>query len=294
MKKQALLNYKLLQLIITIATFSHYANCTTSVFILVHGTWGRESEWYLPQGDFFDALEINAHKLHAKVISFSWSGGNNNKCRNRAAQALAKLILSYPDDIHVHLVTHSHGSNVGILASQILATHDSSKYHIDQFYALGTPVDANLYIPDMRAIHWFYHFFSLGDFVQPVFGLFDRCYPPHERLANIRILIDGKSPGHKGLHAPMIATWLPAIHKLFAQQKIGGFEHFDFSQPGLISFRTEKLPKYEFDVELELLLKKDHDRMIAITQAVRYASKSVSLDKLPTEHTISTDLRRTN
>lgn len=275
MKKQESFCYGQMQIVITLMLIATFVTNCSNVYIIVHGTWGRESEWYLPQGDFFDALETSAHKLKAKVVSFTWSGGNNDRCRTRAAQVLAKLILSYPADTHIHLVTHSHGSNVGILASQLLALHDSSKYHIEQFYALGTPVDADRYIPDMRAIHWFYHFFSLGDFVQPVFGLFDRCYPAHERLANIRMLIEEKHPGHKELHAPMVARWLPAIHRLFAQQKINGFDFFNFALPGLIIFRGEKLPIYQIDKDREVLLKRDRSNIIAVRNALQYENMKI-------------------
>ncbi len=270
MKKQDSLKCWLLELLLAIASCTTLHISCSTVFIVVHGTWGRESEWYLPHGDFFTALETSANKLHAKVVSFTWSGGNNNNCRIRAAESLTKLILSYPPETRINLVSHSHGSNVAILTSKLLATHDPSKYHIYQFYALGTPVDPNNYLPDMRAVQWFYHFFSLGDLIQPVFGLFERCYPPHARIANIRVIIDDRNPGHKELHAPEIGMWLPAIHKLFAQQKIHGFEQFDFAKPGLIHFKTGKLPKYEVDTERNILLAKDHKRLIALHQAIQY------------------------
>jgi hypothetical protein len=259
------------QLLLAICLFSTtYAEHT--VFLIIHGTWAKTSSWYLPNGDFFEALTSSAQKLGAKVASFTWTGGNNNECRTRAAHSLCRLIQSYPPNTHINVIAHSHGSNVGILASQLLAQADNSRYSIDRFYALGAPVNQTCYMPDMRAIHWFYHFFSIGDFIQPVFGLFERCLPTHERIANIRVLLDTKNPNHSQLHDPEIATWLPAIHCMFSQQKIRGFEQFNFAKPGLILFTKGKLPRYQADTEIKRLLEVDRKRMLAVAHAFYYSS----------------------
>lgn len=212
-------------------------------FIIVPGTWSTSSTWHLPGGAFFKALNASAAKLKLPVITFVWSGKNSHAARTAAAQKLADLIAEYD---HVHLVTHSHGSNVGILASQLLGTH----HHIKNFFAMATPVSTNFYFPNMDAVCYFFNFFSLGDTVQPVFGLFERTFPSHERIANIRVTIDGQSPSHSGIHNPLVANFLPLLATGLPFQKIPQL----FTQPGLLHFSYASAPHYEVDTEQQNLI----------------------------------------
>ena len=67
-------------------------------------------------------------------------------------------------------------------------------------------------MPNMDKIDFMYHFFSYADLVQPVLGLFGREYPSHERIANIRTLINDKNPLHSQLHNPLVAKWICMFH----------------------------------------------------------------------------------
>src|SRR5438552_9125266 len=88
---------------ISLIFFAHFVNCakSESIFILIHGTWGLASKWYLPGGDFFESLLSSAQKIDAHVISFSWTGKNNFKSREKAAEQLVYLIQSYQPSINI-------------------------------------------------------------------------------------------------------------------------------------------------------------------------------------------------
>ena len=224
------------------------------VFIIVHGTWGTASSWNIPGGDFFDTLEKNAQRLGHATINFSWSGYLDPMHRANAGKALAKLIRSYPSTTEFYIVAHSHGSNVAIVASQELGRQEHNHHRIKILYALGTPVDRTLYMPDMDVIDYYYNLFSFKDIVQPILGYCHRTYPTHDRIANIRILINGKEPDHYSIHHPVLARWIPNLHSMLMKHECSPV--FAFHVPGLIDFFDVAKPRYTLDVEREALLEK--------------------------------------
>ena len=104
------------------------------IIILVHGTFASDTDWYLPDGKFLRAVEIEANKKNYKVVSFTWSGDLNNTARIRAAKHLAQLILTYPEKVKIEVVGHSHGGNVINLASALLYNpiEDTARKHDTQ------------------------------------------------------------------------------------------------------------------------------------------------------------------
>src|SRR5581483_3777983 len=88
------------------------------VYIIIHGTWSLENTWYIPGGDFFDALERKAKEQHDSVVPFCWNGKNSIEDREKAAHNLAKVIDSYAADTLIMLIGHSHGGTVALLSSQ--------------------------------------------------------------------------------------------------------------------------------------------------------------------------------
>jgi len=149
----------------------------------------------------------NSHP-DAKIVSFSWSGKNSHQARIDAGRNLANLIESY-SEADIFLIAHSHGGNVCFLASQEL-TERKSKSKIHTLICLGTPISAEFYAPAMESIKKLINLFSLNDFVQPVFGMFDRLLKT-ERTVNAAITINGKEPDHYQMHDPLIARWLDQI-----------------------------------------------------------------------------------
>ena len=69
-----------------------------SVIILVHGTFAINQDWYKPNSDFYIELEQQAKLQNQNLVPFSWAAENNYKSRLTAAEILAKLILSYPEN----------------------------------------------------------------------------------------------------------------------------------------------------------------------------------------------------
>ncbi len=230
-----------------------------SYYLIIHGTWSRPFSWHTPGGDFYDALAAVADL--GTVSFFLWSGENNHDARVQAGKKLVEYIqMHYPKSCQLNLIGHSHGTNVGILASQLLAKDPFNQHRIHRFYALGAPTNTQSYMPNMNTIDYFYNMFSFNDFVQPIFGLFGREYPEHERIANLFITLNGKEPRHSELHDPLIAHWIPAIHQELLAQRLTGFEMFDFKRPAMIHFSQGKVPRYEIDYSRQD--KRERDQMI--------------------------------
>jgi pimeloyl-ACP methyl ester carboxylesterase len=218
------------------------------VYIVVHGTWPADADWYLPGGDFFDELVRNTIKQKAYVVPYNWSGKLSHASRVQAAKGLAHVIQSYPVDTPIYVVGHSHGGNVALLASQILGKDRHNEHIIQALYTLGTPISEEQYFPDMNVIMYVYNFYSRSDMVQSVFGTFGREFADHRRIANLRITIEGKEPGHSDLHHPVVARWIPCIPDYLAQKNVNSFQFFSFINPGVIHFNFQSEPRYEIDL----------------------------------------------
>jgi pimeloyl-ACP methyl ester carboxylesterase len=242
----------------TILFFSILTTFTNPVYIILHGTWAAETSWYTPGGDFFDALEKTVKKQNGSAVSFRWSGANSIQERNKAAQSLAKLIETYnSDNTDIIVIGHSHGGTVALLASHMLSNN-----RIAILYTLGTPINKTIY-PHMDAIDFCYNLFSFEDLIQPALGMFGREHAPHERIANIRIFINGKEPGHSDMHHELLGTWLPELHTLVTHYGI------KLSEPGVIYLDDTKAPVYMLDTTRKELLERDHQLSLLILNSLR-------------------------
>ena len=253
------INMKHLKIIFLIAAFFAAETIQCGVFIVVHGTWGTASAWSAPGGAFFDELEAYARQCGHRTITYTWSGYLDESHRAAAGKGLAKLIRSYPSKTEFYIVAHSHGGNVAIMASQELAQYAENRHRIKAMYVLGTPVEY------MGVIDYFYNLFSLNDLVQPVLGFFNRTYPFHERIGNIRVRINGKEPDHYSIHHAAIARWLPRLHDMLVNLECS--PAFALHTPGIIDFFDTAKPQYTVDIERKKLLEKDSSmqkRMLAL------------------------------
>ncbi|PKN03820.1 hypothetical protein CVU75_00165 [Candidatus Dependentiae bacterium HGW-Dependentiae-1] len=237
-------------LILSLICFSWTAIKAHDVYIIIHGTWSCGTAWANSGGDFFDALEKNA-PTESNILPYTWSGSTDNASREHAARGLVKLIKSYPPKTNIHLIAHSHGANVGIVASQMLAKEKDNHHFIADFYAMGAPVHMSSYAPAMNVIAYFYNLFSFEDFVQPVFGFFERIYPEHPRIANLRVFLNGKQPGHSELHDPLVGQLIPHLPAFLHANKC------TLSAPGIIYLTTDAAPTYKADTDRERLLQRD-------------------------------------
>ena len=226
------------------------------VFIIVPGTWSAFAWWHHTESAFFRELEKQSAHYNKKVTTYTWQGRNSDKNRKHAAKGLVKLIQTYPEKMNVYLISHSHGTNVAILASQELARTKSSR-KIDVLFSLGAPVNTDAYSPNMNTIKTFYNVFSLEDIVQPVFGMYQRTYPQHSRIANLRIFINEKEPTHYKIHSPILAKWLPSLIFKHIKNKNETFSSFDYEKPGIINIYNNSEPTYEIDTNRKELLEED-------------------------------------
>ncbi len=241
------------------------------IYIIIHGTWATPYAWHMPGGDFHDTLAQSVAHPQNHVSFFLWSGKNNHKKRLDAAEMLAEIIkeLAVEQDNTISIIAHSHGANVGILATHLLAQDPENPIKIDRFFALGVPVCSKTYMPDMNVINHFYNMFSYSDLIQPVLGIYGREFPAHERIANIRILIDGLEPIHSQLHSTTIAKWLPKIHHTLKRFNYGNFKNFDFNKPGIIEFRHDGFPLYSIDMTRQKYRAQDEIKMRALESIMR-------------------------
>jgi len=240
----------------------------SSVFILIHGTWGADCQWYVPGGDFFQALEETVCSKNSVVVSFRWSGGCGHESRVKAAHSLVKLIKTYSIDTAIFIIAHSHGGNVVTLASHLLAQEENNKHRIRALFTLGTPVMSN-YLPNMKMIHYVYNLFSFEDIVQTVLGVSKREFPEHKRIANLRVMVNSKEPDHSGMHHPLIGKWIAYVHKHFKQYLQGKNVGDSISEPTVVHFDDIKTPQYMFDEHRSALLERDRQLSLLLVNSLR-------------------------
>jgi hypothetical protein len=237
------------------------------VCILVPGTWSYQTSWAQPDAEFCTELAKQCDEL----IVFWWSAHHTHNSRMSAAGDLMKRISNLPPDISIMIVSHSHGTNVANVATQLLKQHQHP-HKIESIYALATPINTETYYPHMDVVQEFYNLFSFGDLIQPVLGCFSRIYPQHERIANINITINGKDPNHCSIHDHRVAQWLSLIPKHFMDHKMNGFEQFAFHHPGTIHFYDDRPPQYEIDYMRDAWLEADRyvqnslERMVKLSE----------------------------
>ena len=103
---------------------------------VVHGTWSDPSTF---TSDALIAYESTLEDVMSSTSDFQWSGENAPESRQDAAIDLANLIktsMGEDSEMSINIVGHSHGGNVAILASNILA---QDNIQVDNLITLGTP-----------------------------------------------------------------------------------------------------------------------------------------------------------
>jgi RHS repeat-associated protein len=84
--------------------------------IVVHGTWASSNPTFQPSGNFFKMV---AGSIPDRAYaSLTWSGGNSEEARTRAARAIASIVAhhKFAPGEQLNIVAHSHGNNVAITA----------------------------------------------------------------------------------------------------------------------------------------------------------------------------------
>jgi hypothetical protein len=113
--------------------------------LLVHGTFGRSSEWWQPGGDFHEYLRDEVRPdLYGASDRFDWSGGWSDAARALGADQL-RAWVAQKGLAGLSLFTHSHGGSVAMLATQGGLT-------AGDLVMLSCPVHAYKYAPDFTRV----------------------------------------------------------------------------------------------------------------------------------------------
>ena len=226
----------------------------TTRYLIIHGTWSKQFDWFMPGGDFYDAL---ANQIPPGTVSFFlWSGKNRDDSRREAAQKLVEYIqLFYSSKDELILIGHSHGGNVALLASQLMGNIPNNQHHIHTLFTLGTPISKMSYWPDMNVIEKLYNLFSFNDFVQPVLGCFEREFPAHERITNIEVIINRKEPQHPELHHPLIARYIPHLQEIVKSNENSVLYLNDDEEPCIIADLDRE---YKHERDRQILFAMNH------------------------------------
>lgn len=195
------------------------------LYILIHGTWsaprhsllhGGGPQWYQAGHTTFDTLKraTNAHIIH-----HTWSGKNNLADRLEGAKTLISLIQKHATTHTIHIIAHSHGGNVALLALDTLIK-DNPTTKIATLVLLGTPIYFEWYPASVTAVGTIYNIFSYGDIVQPVAGMYERELPEQPHIFNIQLKINNSCPMHNQLYKPELIEQIPHFSKLFGKKDV--------------------------------------------------------------------------
>jgi hypothetical protein len=182
------------------------------VFVIVPGTWSIKESWFKLGGDFFEELKKNAQKKCAHVIWFRWLTQNTEKCREVSAQELAHFLTCFDSNTILHLITHSHGTNVALGACNILAQHKNPK-KIKTLISLGAPIYEETYHPNMDSIEKILNFYSLNDEIQTLWA-WKRIFKDQPGIHNIQLFLNNHEPTHAEMHHYLIARWVTYMTNL--------------------------------------------------------------------------------
>ncbi len=192
------------------------------ITIIVHGTWGRASDWKEEGSEFYDDV---ADAFDEKPVIFYWSGGNNRSARENAAEALAAFIAEemaeLGNDEPLNIVSHSHGGNV---VKEYSNRADAE--FIDVFVGLGTPQRGD-YNMNGENIGRYINVYSSHDGVQPnggrwwLAGRAGRTDPlagnlridSYPRVRGSRLLGSNLTVSHSELHDSEV--WRYYVNPLF-------------------------------------------------------------------------------
>jgi hypothetical protein len=139
------------------------------LWIIIHGTWGENTDAFFKETDlYYEGIRscaqsfAQAKKKRLNLMSYRWSGKNNNQARRTAAWCLSNFLKKIDPQrrSEVVLIGHSHGCNVANCL-----TH---------FVDSDCPIDLLIYLSCPRRTEWecqplsykcLLYFLSDGDYV---------------------------------------------------------------------------------------------------------------------------------
>lgn len=200
-----------------------FATQKPDLYILIHGSfaspkhmmvYGNRKHWCQPGHKSFELLKkiTGAH-----IINHPWSGGIHLSSLIAGAKELMVLIKHYAPTHTIHIVAHSNGGNVALLALDELARATTTVI-VDELILLGTPIYFNWYPKSIKVVRCIYNLFSYGDVIQPVFGNYERSLPEHNHIFNIQVKMNNKPATHNELYRSPIIQLIPQFRHLFAKK----------------------------------------------------------------------------
>lgn len=192
------------------------------LYILIHGSfaspkhmmaYGNRLHWCQPGHKSFELLK---KITSARIINHPWSGGIHLSSLIAGAKELIVLIKQHAPTHTIHIVAHSNGGNVALLALDELA-RNATTVIVDELIVLGTPIHFNWYPKSINAVRRIYNLFSYGDIIQPVFGNYERLLPEHNHVFNIQVKMNNKPATHNELYRSPIIQLIPQFRHLFAK-----------------------------------------------------------------------------
>lgn len=195
---------------------------STEHWIIIHGTFAKNNTWHAEDSEERKILkkrlaeDRSSGEFH--IHSFVWSGHNNHKARLSAAKEyilfLEKILKEskHPSRISFHVIGHSHGATIALLAAQLLVEQKQSLC-MAELFCLGIPIHISWYPDAHKNIKCMYNLFSYGDGIQPLGGVFQRIFPEYFFAYNIQVLYDFSCPSHTEMHEPKLLSHLPNLHK---------------------------------------------------------------------------------
>lgn len=226
-------------------------------WVLIHGTFAARSEWPNHTSPTYQALAESVSRAtenNYKIHTFRWSGHNNHTARLKAADELLQFLSTLTPPYHI--VAHSHGVTVALLAAEkMLST--PKKFSIEELFSLGVPVHLPWYPNAHSCVKNFYNIFSYGDSVQTVVNIFERVFPEKPHVHNIQIKINHTCPEHSDLHDPLVFTALPQLRYLVHDKKKGEDKCYRLKISAVKKDFVDAV--LEFDESRQADLKADHN-----------------------------------
>jgi len=233
-----------------------------TIFIIVPGTWSTDQPWYTVNGNFFDALKQTLPNKNYQITWFRWLAHNSDKHRKHAVREFAHFINTFSTKTLIHVIAHSHGVNVVLGASQLLARKKSTRI-IATLYSLGAPIHEEEYAPNMHIIKKIYNLYSLNDPIQTVWG-YQRVFRPHPTIINMRVFVDNHEPTHEELHSSIIGQWITALPL------------FNCPQCATVFFHKNQLPTITQNSDQESILANEQQINISTLFELRKKTKKVA------------------
>lgn len=265
-----------------ILPMNHSPQEAQDVWILVHGTFANKAAriiprvaWWKENQPFYNALKqaLTKKKISFSLNAFIWSGSLQHEKRVQAGMELAGYIIKNTKPHQkIHIVAHSHGGNVALLAAGFLQEAQAQQ-KISYLFTLGTPIGPS-YTKTAHLIGRIDNLYSYGDLIQPVFNMFKRVFEPAKHIYNIQVRFKNHCPTHIQLHDACIASCIPLLSTLITDTKPYVISLFSDKDP-LVTLDTTREEDLVIDEQfrMQLIMSLAESKKRGHTAAIEYSKE---------------------